>query len=121
MMGGRALRCWALITSLLSATNAYALTVQYQALDLADTAPGQDRWQYSYQLSDAMFAAGQGFSILFDPTLYDALQSSPAVVNSDWDVITLQPDPLLPDAGLYDALALNDGASLADLFTVDFT
>jgi hypothetical protein len=115
------LRNFFLMLCLIWAPHSNAITIQYQALDLADTTPGQDLWQYNYQLSDATFAAGQGFSIFFDPTLYDALQNNPPVVNADWDVITLQPDPLLPDAGLYDALALNDGASLADRFTVDFT
>ncbi len=71
-------------------------------------------------VSDFTFSAGQGFDIFFDPTLYRLLQDPPPAVNAGWDVLVLQPDPLLPDAGRYDALAVVNGPSLSDLFTLNF-
>ena len=38
----------------------------------------------------------------------------------DWDVLILQPDGTLPDNGIYDALSLSNGASLADPFMLSF-
>ena len=39
-------------------------------------------------------------------------------MNGDWDVLTLQPDLALNSNGLYDALALRAGPSVADPFVV---
>lgn len=97
-----------------------ASTIRFEALDLADTVPGQDRWQYTYAVSGFAFPQNHGFSIFFDPAVYTALESPPAV-NADWDIIVLQPDVLLPDEGLYDALALANDAGLTDPFVVTFT
>lgn len=99
---------------------AQAITVRFESLDLPDTTPGQDLRQYRYTVSDFTFTAGHGFDVLFDPALYQALEDPPPPVNADWDVIVLQPDPVLPDVGRYDALAVVDNPSLADLFTVSF-
>jgi hypothetical protein len=98
-----------------------ATIIQFTETDLNDAlGPGGDLWQYSYVVSDFTFPLNFGFSVFFTPNLYSNLEDPPPAVNADWDSITLQPDSALPDAGLYDALALIDNASLADPFTVRF-
>jgi hypothetical protein len=97
------------------------IVISYQAIDLADPSPAEDRWEYRYVVSDFAFAADQGFSVAFDPAFYTALSDPAAAVNADWDVLTFQPDVTLTSPGLYDALALAGGASLTDPFVVEFT
>ena len=97
-----------------------ATTIQFTATDLNDASgPGGDLWQYSYVVSGFTFPMNDDFSILFSPNLYRGLENPPPPV-TDWDILTLQPDPALPADGLYDALALADNASLANPFTVRF-
>jgi hypothetical protein len=102
---------------------ARATTIRYQATDLTDVVAGEDRWKYRYQVSDFAYPAGYGFDIFFrkvDGFRFGDLENPPPAPNGDWDVITIQPDPLLPDDGRYDAVALVDNPSLADFFTVQF-
>ena len=99
---------------------AEATTLLFAATDLPDTTPGEDLWQYTYQANDATFQTNIGFSLSFDRTLYRNLEDPPPVVNADWHTQVFQSDSALPADGLYDALALVDGASLADLFPVRF-
>jgi hypothetical protein len=96
-----------------------ATIINYTATDLTDTGTG-DLWEYSYTVSDNTFASDTGFTIYFDVGLYDFLDPAPDAPNQDWDVLTLNPDSLLPDEGAYDAYALTSSASLADAFTVSF-
>ena len=93
-------------------------TILFTTADAADTTPGEDLWQYSYTHGDFTFAAGQGFTVVFDRTLFSQLQSPPPFVNVDWDPISLQPDLALGSNGFYDALALRNAPSLADPFKV---
>jgi hypothetical protein len=100
--------------------SAQATTIQFTATDLSDAlGPGGDLWQYSYVVSEFAFPMNDDFGILFSPSLYRDLENPPPPV-TDWDILTLQPDPALPADGLYDALALVDNASLANMFTVRF-
>lgn len=99
---------------------ANATVINYTATDLTDVNSGEDLWQYSYTVSDNVFAADTGFTIYFNLGLYAFLDPVPTAPNGDWDVLTWNPDFLLPDDGAYDAYALVDNASLADLFTVSF-
>ena len=97
---------------------AISVTFRFAVVDVANTTPGQDLWEYSYTPADFAFAAGQGFTIAFDRTLFTLLQSPPPFVNADWDPLTLQPDLALGSNGLYDALALRNAPSLADPFKI---
>lgn len=99
---------------------ANATAINYIATDLPDVNQGQDLWQYSYWVSDHTFTADTGFTVYFDLGLYDLLDPNPIAPNADWNVMTWNPDPSLPDDGAYDALALVDNASLANPFTVSF-
>jgi hypothetical protein len=101
--------------SLLFLNGSLATTIEFEAVDLQN-----NLWQYNYFVSGRTFSADQDFTIFFDYHRYGQLQSPPPAINSDWSVIVLQPDLKLPDNGAYDALALVDGASLADPFRVGF-
>ena len=96
------------------------ISIQYVATDLTDTDPGDDLWQYAYYVSDFDFQHDDGFSIYFDVAFYQSLQDLPPIPNADWDPLTYQPDAVLPSPGIYDALALNDHASLSDPFVITF-
>jgi len=112
-----------LVAALLGAgvgtSTAHAAVITFEATDLTDTTPGADLWRYTYRVSEFSPAALVAFETLFDPDSYRALEDLPPAVPG-WDIVALQPDPLLPDDGRYSALALEDGASLAGLFTVTF-
>jgi len=105
---------------LIAPVPAEATTILFAATDLPDTTPGEDLWQYTYHVSNVIFQTNVGFSLSFDRTLYRNLEEPPPVVNADWQTQVFQPDLALPADGLYDALALVDGASLADPFPVRF-
>ena len=92
------------------------VTFRFEIVDLADTTPGQDLWEYSYIVSGLTLTAGQGFTIFFDLGLYTLLQNPPPFVNADFDLLVAQPDTVLNSHGFYDALALRDNPSFADPF-----
>ena len=99
---------------------AISVTFRFAVVDLADTTPGQDLWEYSYQVSGLTLTAGQGFTIFFDFNLYKLLQSPPPFVNADFDLLTVQPDLNLNSNGFYDAQALRNNPSFADPFKLRF-
>ncbi len=99
---------------------AQAVQIDYWTTNLPDTVPGEDLWRYDYRVSDGTFLAGQGFFVQFDYNLYADLGDPPPAVNGDWDPAVAQPSQILPDDGLYDALALVDNPSLLNLFSVEF-
>jgi hypothetical protein len=106
---------------LAAAGSAQATTILSTATDLPDAlGPRGDLWQYSYTISGFTFPANFSFTIFFDRNLYSDLEESSSVVHPDWDIVIVQPDLLFSADGFYDALALVDGASLADPFTVRF-
>jgi hypothetical protein len=98
---------------------AQAVLITFEVTDLADTTPGEDLWRYSYVVTEFSPGENLAFETLFDISLYRALEDPPPGVGG-WDILTLQPDPLLPDVGRYSALALADGASLAEPFLLTF-
>ena len=95
-----------------------ATTVQYTAVNLADTIPGVDRWEYRYALGGFPALPNDGFTMYFDPTLYADLSNPSAPAG--WDPIVWQPYLPLPTPGGFDALLLHAGAATAP-FSVDFT
>ena len=112
-------RISACLFALLVAPASHAILIEYEALDLVNTTPGTDLWQYNYYVSDYVFLTDRGFSIWFDSNGYNNLTL--ASTSPDWNALAVQPDILLPDAGYYDALAQIDHASLASPFSVQFT
>lgn len=102
----------------LVANQSSAMVIEYDLDSL-----GGDVYQYTYNVINDDVAAGvEEFSILFDLGLYSNLlvTASP----SGWDSVVFQPDPLLPDDGIFDSLNLNgmlaQGESI-DGFSVSFS
>jgi len=113
----------AILISALVANAAAATTIQYQVVDLPDTTPGLDLWQYQYTLSGASLRAGQGFDVYFPVAAgfqFGALVAPQLAPSSDWDVLAIQPDPALPADGLFDVVALVDSPLLGGPFTATF-
>lgn len=99
-----------------------ATAIHYEIADLTDTTPGEDLWQYRYDLSG--FSGGEfGFDIYFP--LSGGFQpsdlSNPTSPNGDWDVLVIQPDPGIPADGFFDAARLAAPPLLpATYFSADF-
>lgn len=110
----------ALSAGLLSmATAANAVVVRHQHTDLPDT-DGQDRWMAEFTFEEATFLDGQGVSVLFDPVNHAEL-GDPVSAGPNWDLLSLQPDVLLPAYGVFDGLALGDAPSLTGPFRIEYT
>ena len=92
----------------------------FTATDLTDTTPGQDLWEFKYSLSGLALSANQGFTVMFDRTLFGLLQDPPPAAKADWNVLAVQPDLFLGSDGFYDALAVRDTPSVTDPFAVQF-
>lgn len=95
-----------LLATALGSSNAQSIVIDYELIAL-----GSNSYQYNYIVTNDDFAPGiEEFSIFFDLGLYDNL----IVTNtpSGWDSIVLQPDPALPDDGLFDSLALGPPITL---------
>lgn len=92
-----------------------AATMEYESV-LVD--PVSQKWQYSYSVSGVEFNSGFGFTIYFNTDDFSWVQETPPTVNTDWDILTWQPDLMLPGDGAYDACAQVDSASLVNPFIV---
>jgi len=71
-----------------------------------ETAGG--RWEYNYEVINLDLEVPiEEFSIWFDYGLYEdiAIETSEPL-SLEWDEIVIQPEPVIGDDGLYDALAL---------------
>lgn len=63
-----------------------------------------NRWEYSYTVENDMLSVDlEEFTVFFDFNLYENLAL--AGIPAGWDPLLIQPDPLLPDDGFFDALA----------------
>ena len=96
-----------------------AVTIAYQAVDLPDTALGQDLWQYQYTVGGT-FQQFAGFNVIFPSASYDGLDPAPASPNGDWQVQTIPVDQTLPADGIYSTTALVGSPALANAFVIDF-
>lgn len=95
---------------------ASAITIGYEAIDLIDTGTG-DLWQYNYTIDGYAFNEWDELNIYFDYNSYGGL--TPQDSTPGWDIYALQPDPGLPDDGVFATLALEDTPAL-DAFSVSF-
>jgi hypothetical protein len=94
--------------TLLAPTLAQAIIIESQLSDL-----GANRFELHYSLTNDELASGiEGFTIYFDIAIFSNLEITSSVVG--WDEIVFQPDPFLPDDGLYDALATGAGIALGE-------
>ena len=100
---------------------ARAVSIVFQVVDLPDSAPGQDRQRYVYALDEFPLPEGSGLSIFFDVSLFSDLSLAVTPANADFDIALLQPDPAIPDEGIFDAVALRSAPTALGPFAVDFT
>jgi hypothetical protein len=99
-----------------------AARIDYQVTEIDATS---NTWQFAYTVSGVTFGnSGSGtpseFVVSFDPALYSNLGPSPTSPNADWFVFTTPTDPITPADGEYNAQALVDSASIADVFSISF-
>jgi hypothetical protein len=74
---------------------------------------GGNSWQAEYTVDNNTLGSNiEEFIIWFDLGLYNNISIVSAPIG--WDALTIQPDPMLPDDGSYDMLALNLGISSGD-------
>jgi hypothetical protein len=73
---------------------------------------GDGQWEYTYEVANTGLLANsqpvaiKEFTIWFDPGLYaNLVVTTVGPLSSAWDEIVWQPEPVLLDAGAYDALA----------------
>jgi hypothetical protein len=72
---------------------------------------GGDQWTYGYTVTNDLLGVPiQEFAVFFDPALYANLSSPGAPPG--WNPLVLQPDPFLPDDGVFDVLALTLPAAI---------
>lgn len=100
---------------LLGSARAFAepVSVSYTSAQI-----GGPQWQYDYHLNGA-FADNDDLVITFPLTSSSQL-SDLGTGGSDWSTYVLQPDPMLPDDGEFDIVALKSNPSLAGTFSVQF-
>lgn len=96
---------------------ARATVISYDAAPVAG-----NTWLYSYEITNTGSASIEEFTLFFDRALFTNL--SVVSVASGWSPFIAQPDPFLPDDGLFDAFAetaspLEAGATLGG-FSVRF-
>lgn len=93
---------------LVAARPAGAALITYDLVNLRD-----NRWEYQYTVGNSsLLAPIQEFSIYFDLGAGSSVLHADFAITgmpADWDGLLLRPDPRLPHAGLFDALALIDG------------
>ena len=98
------------VTSVFGSTSTQ---IWYGAIDL-----GAGQWEYTYDIANIGFAQGiEEFTIYFDYGSYDNLSVSTPATPADWDQIVWQVEPVLEDAGGYDALATNLSIDIGESLT----
>lgn len=87
----------------LLASPAWGTIIQYSTSHLGGT-----QWRYDYTVSnDSLATPIEEFSVFFETGLYANLHD--ASTAPGWDRLLIQPDPAIPAAGYFDALALASG------------
>jgi PEP-CTERM motif len=117
---GRTVRRLLLASSLIlvlssGAQRAFAdpIVVDFTAIHVAGT-----EWSYNYKLSGP-YVAGDDLAIYF-PSATSSNLSDLATGGADWSTFAFQPDPSLPAAGEFDALANVNNPSVDPVLSVLF-
>ena len=88
---------------LLCIKNSYGTSIFYEGANISG-----NLWEYRYSVNNNTLGVNiNEFSVFFDPALYQNLATN--LTPTGWDSLVLQPDLLIPDDGLYDALAIGIG------------
>jgi hypothetical protein len=89
-------------------TSCFAGSMTWVSFETQDLGAGQ--WEYTYAVGNIDLAengtpaAIKEFTVWFDPAFYSNLVVITTPLSASWDSIVLQPEPVLHDAGAYDAL-----------------
>ncbi len=106
-----------LTLGLVMSSVAQATIISYSSTNISG-----NTWENTYSVSnDTLVSDIEEISIYFDLGLYENLTL--ATAPAGWDPIAFDPDPLLPDDGLYDVLALASGIAFGDMlsgFSIQF-
>jgi hypothetical protein len=93
-----------LLVSALSG-QANATIIEFEVTQVAT-----NQWRYDYFVTnDSLAGSIDELTIWFDLGQYSNLTSASSP--SGWDPLAVQPDPLLPDDGFFDVLALGSGVA----------
>ncbi|MBN2210542.1 MAG: hypothetical protein JW709_04025 [Sedimentisphaerales bacterium] len=86
-----------------------AVQIAYQVDEISP-----DRWEYTYAVTNqGLTEPIEEFTIWFEEGLYNNLTiTTSGPLETQWDEVVWQPEPLFNDAGGYDALALVTGIPL---------
>ena len=99
-------RALAALAVILCAPAANAALIEFTATSLGDNS-----WRYDYSVTNDTLADPLGYFVIdFDLDLYSNLRDQSGPLG--WDILLLQPDPLIPAGGVFDALALDGGIAL---------
>ncbi|MBL8267485.1 PEP-CTERM sorting domain-containing protein [Steroidobacter sp.] len=105
-VGLGAMRRWqglVAVLAMLCAAPSFATVITYQATQVGGTT-----WRYDYSVdNDSLDTPVEEFTLFFGLDQYANLSALSAP--EGWDGFIAQPDPLLPDDGFIDVLALNSG------------
>jgi hypothetical protein len=100
-------------------TQAGALTVTYQAVDLVDTVAGADRWRHDYVLNGDL-GEFEGLSLLFDVASFRALKVAAEPDPTALSSFLEQPSPALSADGIYTISAVRPIAAERLSFGLSF-
>jgi hypothetical protein len=108
---------------LLLAGLTYASTANAAMVEYSLTALGGDVWRYDYTVSNIGPAENfDEFTVYFDTPGVTGITA--IATPAGWSSLVVQPDPLLPDAGFFDALNLSGAVPAASVipgFSVSFS
>ena len=98
------------------APEARATSILFEAQDLDDGGGTGDLWRIEYRVDGLAVGPGHRLSIRFAPESAAALVDLTGAV-AGWDLLVLQPEPLLGSDGRYERVLLG-GASFPAVFAV---
>jgi len=91
------------LLAILTSGQSFATSITYEATQLSG-----NTWRYDYTVDNDTLGAAIG-ELTFYFGLGDYANLGPLAMPSGWDGFIAQPDPLLPDDGFIDLLALDGG------------
>jgi hypothetical protein len=107
MFARKKLQAVGLLLVQLAAGPAAASAILYDVTSL-----GGNTWRYDYTLAnDSLTLSVDEFTIYFQNGLFESLRSPVGL--APWDVLAINPDPVLPADGFFDGLVFDLNAALA--------
>jgi hypothetical protein len=117
---GKSLAAVTLAAAVCASMSVSAITITSVFTDLPDSFSGQDLWKVSYTVSGGTFVQDEGFSVIYDHSLFSNFTLVHAPDSGQWDSLMVPYDAGLNANGFLDALALVNNPTTADTFDVTF-